>query len=443
MVDEATRRINHMAGVSKVVAGAYSETRHRQRPGEIKMIGRQTTSSGEVGSCTVRIYTTRGMQNMHVYTSQPDAFESQLKARVVKHAPVNGNATPAPEPARPAQRQAPNTTMGQALASAGLAAPPPVPSKPFEPQRIKRTKTGQPVYPATPAPMMPADPVMDTEVVGRLVEVTPDIACNWLERNTKNRRLRDTDVRKYAADMKAGRWKSGGNIIKFDVDGNIVNGQHVLWAVIESACTVPMYVLSGLDPSVVLVEDDHARRTLPDVIRIQHPGRAVGTKHAGIATILRVSMEWATGKSTHKWDEPRQEQIAFMERHWDAIQFASSVFGSIRKGIAISSVMAVIARAYYSQDHDLLRRFAQVLQTGLVQETTENAAVLLRNQLLDMVGSSSATMMVKQAIYYKTERALHAFIDREHLRVLKTQQDPQELFPLPEEPKRRRRTVRE
>ena len=453
----AITRLRAMAGVTSVVAGHWSGAgKHRNKPGEMKIVGWPTGTQA-----TVRIYTKHGIQDAHVYTAKREEFTSQILARVVKP------TTPCePDPVVAAPRQAVQpgavigtpkramTAMAAAMSTAltlgkGTTAPvadkaPPEP-KPFEPARISRPKRGQPIYPSQPAPMKPATPVADTSVQGRLVTVTPDIACNWLERNTKNRKLRDTDVKKYAADIRAGRWKPGGNIIKFDTDGNIVNGQHVLWAVIEAGMPAEMYVLSGLDPSVVLVEDDHARRTLGDVVKIQHPGWAVGNKHSGIATMLYVSIGWAEGLYRDKWSAPRQEQIVFLEKHFDAIQFAHLAFGSnrTRRGVAIAPVMAVLARAYYTVDQNRLRRFAQVVQTGIVESVDENAAVLLRNQLMANVGLMSSTMLVKQEIYYKVERALRAFLDGESLKVLKVQAVGDELFPLPEEPRKRRRRTQE
>ena len=436
IVEAAMARLAKVPGVHKVVGGAYSDTRHRNAPGDIKVLG-----PGTAGSVAVRVYTKRGMQNLHVYTTDPSGLESHLRARLVR---PDGEPTPRRSPMATAMRQALETGSGS---TAPAAAPLAAKAKPFEPARVGRRGKQQPVYPAEPAPMKPAAPVEGSDVSGRLVRVTADIACNWLERNTKNRRLRDVDVKKYAADMRAGRWLPGGNIIKFDVNGNIVNGQHVLWAVIEAGADIPgggvdMFVMSGLDPSVVMVEDDHARRTLPDVVRIQHPGWAVSTKHTSIASILRVSMEWAAGRTTHKLEwEPRQVQLAFTEQHWEAIHFANSAFGSTgqgsRRGVAVGPVMAVVARAYYTVDHDRLRRFAQVVSNGIVQDTSENVAVLLRNQLLQSSGLVANSMQVKQVTYYKVERALRAFLDGESLRVLKVQ-PVDELFPLPGESKRRR-----
>jgi hypothetical protein len=58
-------------------------------------------------------------------------------------------------------------------------------------------------------------------------------------------------VRRYAADMRAGRWRRGTVIFVMQVRGGwpvLRDGHHRLHAVVESGCTVPMFVVSGIDP---------------------------------------------------------------------------------------------------------------------------------------------------------------------------------------------------
>lgn len=429
VAEAAIARLERMPGVTRVAPGAFSETRHQQAVGELKVVAR------EPHSVQVRIYTRRGMQNVHVYTNNMDTFISAMAARLVR---ANTEPTPTKGAMAIAMRGALEEGRGHSSpkVSEGPARPK---GQPFVVGRITKEKNKQPHYPADPAPILPAAPVFGSDVVGKLVEVTPDIACNWLERNTQNRKLRDLDVHRYAADMKAGRWKAGGNAIKFDTNGNIVNGQHALWAVIEAGVTVPMFVISGVDPSVVLVEDDHARRSLSDVIKIQHKGWSVTTTHTATSTCLRLSMQWATGRTVSKDIASRQEQVAFLEQHEEALAFAGSVFSGKggRRGIVVAAVLAVVARAYYTQDRDRLRRFAHVLQSGMVEDVRENAVILLRNQLMQTMGGT-INAAHRQEVYYKTERVLVAFLAGETLRVLKPQA-AEEHFPLPEEPFNKRR----
>lgn len=391
------KRFEAMPFVTKVVPGSFSQSPHAFKAGDVKVVRK----SGH--GVDVRAYSAKGMANIYLY-GDPEELAAALT---------------------PPAKEKPSKLVR------AKAARPEMPTT----SRITRAGRQQPVYPEHPAVMKAAEPVA-TGVSGQLVRVTPAIAINWLERNTRNRRLRDVDVAKYAADMKAGRWFAGGAIIKFDVNLNIVNGQHVLWAVTESQCEVDVFVLHGLDPDVVLVEDDHARRTLTDAIHILSPGRSISSKHTSCATMLRHSMEWALGRPISFESIPRQAQVAYLDEHRAAIEFAVSVMNGAGRGVNIAPVSSVIARAFYTVHHDTLRQFARVVSTGLVTSTNENTAILLRNWLLQANGSTSNTMLSRQDAYRRTERALKAYIDTEQLKILKP--ITEELFPLPTEKPRKR-----
>ena len=64
----------------------------------------------------------------------------------------------------------------------------------------------------------------------QLVEITPELAHEWLGFNTHNRNIRQRIVTAYAADMTGGDWQWNGESIKFAEDGTLLDGQHRLAA---------------------------------------------------------------------------------------------------------------------------------------------------------------------------------------------------------------------
>ena len=76
--------------------------------------------------------------------------------------------------------------------------------------------------------------------------ITPAIAEQYLSTNRNNRPESVSTVARYAAAMKAGEWMMNGESIKFDVNGNLSDGQTRLSAVIASQTTVPMLVVRGI-----------------------------------------------------------------------------------------------------------------------------------------------------------------------------------------------------
>ena len=70
-----------------------------------------------------------------------------------------------------------------------------------------------------------------------LKNISPEEAARFLEKNTNNRALTEQQVRYYAQQMKAGEWTYDGQPIRFAEDGQLLDGQHRLTALVESNTT--------------------------------------------------------------------------------------------------------------------------------------------------------------------------------------------------------------
>lgn len=268
----------------------------------------------------------------------------------------------------------------------------------------------------------------------QIYDVTPELAAQWLEHNTRNRKLYQRVVNRYAADMKAGRWRQSVDAIGFDVNGAIINGQHRLWAVLEAGVTVPMTVMFGLQTDVVDILDDHLKRNLRDVATIRRPGVVVNTQHTGIANMLVQSSIRATAADVVGARErvSRQVQLDTLDRHMEAIEFVirECFRSATMRSVTVAPVLTPMARAYYTQPRERLAQFARGLLTGMTESKDDVAVIKLRNILLGATSSSRVRANV-EVLYRKTERALQAFIHREQIATLYEAAD--ELFPLPEE----------
>lgn len=98
--------------------------------------------------------------------------------------------------------------------------------------------------------------------------VTPELAAKYLEGNTHNRTLRQSTVERYARQMKKGLWKDNGQTISFSTDGTLLDGQHRLWAIVESGVPVNLAIAEGVDPEVFSSIDTGSGRSSSDVVQI-------------------------------------------------------------------------------------------------------------------------------------------------------------------------------
>lgn len=110
-----------------------------------------------------------------------------------------------------------------------------------------------------------------------VVEVTPAMAQEWLNRNKDNRALRKSSVTAFARDMKRGDWVLTHQGIAFSESGRLIDGQHRLSAVVEAGVAVKMMVTTGLPETwdstgikTMDAVDRGAARSVADQMSIQH-----------------------------------------------------------------------------------------------------------------------------------------------------------------------------
>lgn len=80
----------------------------------------------------------------------------------------------------------------------------------------------------------------------RIEEVTPEMAKAWLLKNPENRPIEEDRVSEYADKMRRGEWKEkmhGGSPLIVMKEGELINGQHRLMAVVKYGKSVRMQVL--------------------------------------------------------------------------------------------------------------------------------------------------------------------------------------------------------
>ncbi|MFI7189971.1 hypothetical protein ACIBQ0_09570 [Nocardia nova] len=148
----------------------------------------------------------------------------------------------------------------------------------------------EPVHTTAETPPEP-EPTISTDVVA----VDAAVAKRWLLRNTNNRTVREKKVQQYHVEMIEGRWQFNGEAIKFDPDGNLLDGQHRLEALARTAGTglaFPMLVIRGLPPQTQVTMDQGVKRTPADQLELRGIGAANPQLTAGA---IRVLQQWHDG----------------------------------------------------------------------------------------------------------------------------------------------------
>jgi hypothetical protein len=102
----------------------------------------------------------------------------------------------------------------------------------------------------------------------RIMVIDPEHAEHLLEKYTKNRTISKVHMIKYATDMMQGLWRFNAVPILISKDGEIMDGQHRLKAIIKSGVSQKIVVIWGVDKSAFMTIDQGKPRSGGDVLSI-------------------------------------------------------------------------------------------------------------------------------------------------------------------------------
>jgi hypothetical protein len=102
-----------------------------------------------------------------------------------------------------------------------------------------------------------------------LVTITPKMAIELLEKNTCNRPMRQNHINDIARQIAAGEWKFNGDSVKIDTNGDIADGQHRLWAVVEAKAPVDSVIVYGVSrDAFATIDTNRVPRSGGDIIAL-------------------------------------------------------------------------------------------------------------------------------------------------------------------------------
>jgi hypothetical protein len=118
--------------------------------------------------------------------------------------------------------------------------------------------------------------------------VTPAMAAAWLaENNNENRHIAKLHVAAIAADIRDGRWIENATAIQFDRDGNLIDGQHRLHAVVLADTSIWTLVAYGVDRAAKFVIDQNIPKRPKDAMLFR------GEKSVrALASVTRLVWAW-------------------------------------------------------------------------------------------------------------------------------------------------------
>jgi hypothetical protein len=214
--------------------------------------------------------------------------------------------------------------------------------------------------------------------------ITPAKAKKMLELNICNRNLRPGRVNEYANEMTAGRWMETGQGIVFLEDGTVGDGQHRLWAIIQSGVTIKLPVARGVKAEAMGGIDVGAKRTVADHMHLHY-----GTKNANVACSSVSAIYYIAFPNGGPIPVKSGLMIIGLDHYEDEIQ---TFFSTAKKFTHCRQAWIVGALAFASKHCPSIRMFAESLATG-ENLTKGDAAHTLRNWLIN----NSSNQLVKRS----------------------------------------------
>jgi hypothetical protein len=105
-----------------------------------------------------------------------------------------------------------------------------------------------------------------TEPSATLELITPEMAREILDlHNGVNRRMRNWWAMALSRAMRRGEWITTHQGIAFDIDKNLADGQHRLYAIVLANMPIQMFVFRNIDKGSFKVIDVGIKRTISDV----------------------------------------------------------------------------------------------------------------------------------------------------------------------------------
>lgn len=220
--------------------------------------------------------------------------------------------------------------------------------------------------------------------------ITPSKAKEYLLWNKQNRPVDKKTVQLYARDMKEGRWTLSNDAITFFDNHILGNGQHRLYAIIESDTACQFIVVRNLPSETFTNLDQGKKRTAADCLSIEEIPNPVP-----IASIIRKYCAF-NGTTARGFRMSTSQTLEIYKEHADFFQEAYKFMATIYRACRVMNISifgGMYAYLILDKHHtpENVTRFIKEC-AGVEPNTNSNTPQLLRSALIADVSSKVKTM---------------------------------------------------
>jgi len=185
-------------------------------------------------------------------------------------------------------------------------------------------------------------------------------ATELLEMNGENRPLSQAHVERIASQILQGKWRYNGDTIKISKTGDVLDGQHRLWAIIETKIAVDTAIAWGIDrDAFATIDTIRKARSFGDTVALNGAPRYRNVIGSALAWLIR----WQRGVVEQYKAPVNRVENSDIERAFadnPGITLAVEKATQLRT-VANPSILAFLYYLAVSRNESLAERFFSTL----------------------------------------------------------------------------------
>ena len=225
------------------------------------------------------------------------------------------------------------------------------------------------------------------------------MAKQLLTKNPNNRQVKNANVLFLVKEIKEGRWELNGEPIIIDSNGQIVDGQHRLWACVDSNTTISTLIVYGVSPSVINTIDTGTKRIAKDCLDMHN----IANSTLAASTIKLINQfERGTYSDVGSFNRvmSNQQVIDFyydnMNKLENSISLANSLYKKCNRIIS-TSIISGLHFLFDKKSKSQAEEFFNKLCTG-IGLVDGSPITALRNKLTREAVDGNKTMSQKDKV---------------------------------------------
>ncbi len=207
--------------------------------------------------------------------------------------------------------------------------------------------------------------------------ITPTQCMTWLEKNEHNRPLQSKHISTLARTMIRGDWVVNGESLKFDTKGNVLDGQHRMWACIEANTPFRTFVTTNLPTKTFDTIDTGQTRKSSDILAINKEANVVI-----LAGVLKHILRYTTKQMRSTLRYTNREVEEALKQNPDVREYVK--YCSTHRVRWCSSIILAFSWYITAQNH---KEKADEFFTSLIQGTNlkpDSIILVVRNKFIDV-----------------------------------------------------------